>query len=95
MASLGLHAVAFGGLGSGRTDGFGRPKAKPTTVVDFSVPKAKEVPPPAPPKPAEKAPRLAVAHPARVKARTPSAPPPPPLSAAPPPPTNRRLISPG
>lgn len=83
VASLGLHAVAFGGLGSGRTDGFGRPKAKPPTLVEMSVAKPKDVPPAPPAKAAEKAPRLAMAHPARVKAApTHSAPPP---SAAPPP----------
>lgn len=82
VASLGLHAVAFGGLG--RTDGFGRTKAKPPTLVEMTVAKPKELPPaPPPPRPAEKAPRLAMAHPARVKAApTPSTPPP---SAAPPP----------
>ena len=34
VASLGLHAVAFGGLGGARTDGFGKPKMKPATFVD-------------------------------------------------------------
>jgi len=81
VASLGLHAVAFGGLGGGRADGFGKPKAKPTTFVDISVSKPKELPAPTTPsKPAEKAPRLAMAHPARAKAA-----PPPRAPAAPPP----------
>jgi TonB family protein len=67
VASVGLHAVAFGGLGSGRTDGFGRTKAKPT-VVDFSVsPPKKAPPPPAASNPVAKAPRLAL-HPPHVKA---------------------------
>ncbi len=84
VASVGLHAVAFGGLGAGRTDGFGRTKATPPTLVDFSVPPPNEAPPPpAAPKPAAKAPRPALAHPARVKAApAPSA---PRRSAGPPP----------
>lgn len=85
VASLGLHAVAFGGLGGARqgNDGFGKPKMKPATFVDVSIPKPKEtLPPPAPPKPAEKVPKLAMAHPARVKAAPPPSAPPP---SAPPP----------
>jgi TonB family protein len=84
VASLGLHAVAFGGLGGARTDGFGKPKMKPATFVDVSIPKPKEAPPPpAPAKPAAQAPKLAMAHPARAKAAPPPSAPPP--SAAPPP----------
>ena len=87
VASLGLHAVAFGGLGGARNgnDGFGKPKLKPATFVDVSIPKPKEAPPPppAPAKPAERAPKLAMAHPARAKAVPPPSAPPP--SAAPPP----------
>jgi protein TonB len=85
VASLGLHAVAFGGLG-GRRDGFGSRKSRPPALVEMSVakpPEAKpEAPKPEPPKPAAKAPRLALARPARVKA----APPPPAAPAATPPP---------
>ncbi|HEX2659753.1 MAG TPA: energy transducer TonB [Polyangia bacterium] len=86
VASLGLHAVAFGGLGGRQgIDGFGKPKMKPATFVDVSIPKPKEVPPPpAPPPPpkAEKAPKLAMAHPTRVKAAPPPSAPQP---SAPPP----------
>jgi protein TonB len=82
IASLGLHAVAFGGIG-GRADGFGRKRSRPPTLVEMSVAKLPEPPPPEPPKAAEKpVPRLAMARPARPAARRTSAPPP---SSAPPP----------
>ena len=84
LASLGLHAVAFGGLGN-RHDGFGARKSRPPTLVEMSVskpPEAKpEAPKPEPPRPTARAPKLALARPARVKA----APPPPDVPAAPPP----------
>ncbi len=86
IASLGLHAVAFGGIG-GRADGFGRKKSRPPTLVEMSVAKPREEPPPPPPpaKVAQKsAPRLAMARPARTAAAKITAPPPP-ASAAPPP----------
>lgn len=78
VASLGLHAVAFGGLGR-RNDGFGRAKTRPPALVEMSVQKPKDAPP-AGPKVPQPAPRLAMAHPARLRAaplpRAPSAPPP-------------------
>jgi len=84
VVSLGLHAVAFGGLG-GRSAGFGSRKSRPPTLVEMSVskpPDAKpEAPKPEPPKPADKAPKLALAKPARARAATPPAAP----AAAPPP----------
>ena len=78
--SLGLHAVAFGGLGrhGWRDDGFSRTKRKPALVeVSVSEPKPKAPEPPRPAEPVTR--RLALARPARVKAApaTPSAPPPP------------------
>lgn len=82
VASVGLHAVAFGGLGRGRSDGFGRDrvkKARPPSLVEISVAPAKETPP-APPQPARPAlkapPRVAMARPARIEAAK-TAPPPP------------------
>ncbi|HEY4184780.1 MAG TPA: energy transducer TonB [Polyangia bacterium] len=80
VTSLGLHAVAFGGLGH-RDDGFGRKRPRPPTLVEMSVQSAKAVQPPAAPKADKPAPRLAMAHPARAKA----APPPPQAPSAPPP----------
>jgi Gram-negative bacterial TonB protein C-terminal len=87
VGSLGLHAAAFGGLGSSRADGFGKKKPRPPTLIEMTV--ASLSPPPAPPdvpRPAaaQRAPRLALGRPAHMKAaRSPGAPPPP--SAAPPP----------
>jgi outer membrane biosynthesis protein TonB len=85
VASVGLHAVAFGGLGGGGTDG--RPtvkKVRPPSLVELSVASAKEAAPlPPAPRPSIKAPpRATMARPARIKA-APAVPPPP--SAAPPP----------
>jgi len=84
VASVGLHAVAFGGLG-GRPDGFGARRPRPPTLVEMSVAKPPEARPQAPqaepPKPAARSPKLALARPARVKA----APPPAAPAAAPPP----------
>jgi outer membrane biosynthesis protein TonB len=85
IASLGLHAVAFGGIG-GRSDGFGRKKERPATLVEMSVAKPKEVPP-APPVPKvehKSAPRLALSRPTRTAVRKASAPPPPAADAPPP-----------
>jgi TonB family protein len=83
-ASLGLHAVAFGGLGRGGwgVDKGGVRKRKPASVEVTMAPR-KETPPPPPaaPKPAGHKQRVAVARPA---AKAPAAPPPP--EAAPPPP---------
>jgi protein TonB len=82
-ASLFVHVAAFGGLGASRSDGFGRPHKRPTTVeMEMAPPKAPPPPEPAKPAAAPKA-RLAVARPARVNALRPAAPPPP--HAAPPP----------
>jgi TonB family protein len=86
-ASLGLHAVAFGGLGARRADGFGKKKARPPTLVEMTVAKLPEPPSPpleAPRPVAKSAPRLALARPARARATPPPSAPPPP-SAAPPP----------
>jgi outer membrane biosynthesis protein TonB len=67
MASLGLHAFAFGGLGT-RADGFGaRNKTRPPTLVEMSVQKPRAAPPLAP-KRDKSAPRAAMAHPVRVHA---------------------------
>jgi TonB family protein len=83
VASLFVHVAAFGGLGAvRRDDGFGGKKQRPPTLVQM------EVKPPPPPleeaKPAApKAPRLAVARPARVSAPRPATLPPP--AEAPPP----------
>ena len=78
-ASLGVHAVAFGGLGrhGWHDDGFNRTHRKPT-LVEMSVQKPKE----APPAPAKTEPtrRLALARPARARADRE-----PPPHAAPPP----------
>ena len=78
VTSVGLHAVAFGGLGR-RHDGFGRARPRPPALVEMSVAPPKDVPPPAP-KAAPPAPRVAMAHPARLR----TAPPPPSRSAPPP-----------
>jgi TonB family protein len=82
IASLGVHAVAFGGLGTGGWGGDRSAvrKRKPATVEVVVAPK-KEAPPPPPAaaKPAEPK-RVAMARPAKA---APAAPPPP--SAAPPP----------
>ena len=83
VASLGLHAIAFGGLRS-PSDGFGRKKAqtRPPALVEMSVQQPKEAPPPPSPKiqkPEKPAPRLAMAHPVR------AAPPPHTAPSAPPP----------
>ena len=78
-ASLGAHAVAFGGLGRGgwRDDGFS--KRRPAQVeMTVAPPKPKEAEPPAP-KPEPAAHKLALARPAPVKAAA------PPPSSAPPP----------
>lgn len=84
VASVGLHAVAFGGLGGDRGAGFGRDrvkKARPPSLVEMSVAPPKETPPASHPT-VKAPPRVALAHPARSKA---APPPPAPPSAAPPP----------
>jgi hypothetical protein len=86
-ASLGLHAVAFGGLGG--LGGNDRVPARRSTLVEMSIAPNKTSGPPKD-TPAEKpapARRVALARPARSAARRPqpSSPPPPPASAAPPP----------
>jgi TonB family protein len=81
-ASVGVHAVAFGGWGRDpwHDEAFGKARKKPAMVeMNVEPPKPKPLPPAAAPEPAVK--RLALARPAR--ARAPAAPPPP--SAAPPP----------
>jgi TonB family protein len=73
VTSVAARAVAFGGLGSGRTDGYGRKRARPPTLVEMSVSQPvsqpREAAPPPTAKPAAKAePKLAMTRPARVKA---------------------------
>ncbi|HVZ75503.1 MAG TPA: energy transducer TonB [Polyangia bacterium] len=79
VASLGLHAVAFGGLGRGGwgTDTIVK-RRKPATV-DISVNPPKPAPKPEAPKAVEPKAKLAMARPAQKIAA------PPPPSAAPPP----------
>jgi TonB family protein len=82
LASLGMHAVAFGGLGKrGWIGEEARAKRKPATV-EMTIAAAKAPPPPAAeaPRPPAPKPRLAMARPA-ARARVTEAPPPP---AAPP-----------
>jgi outer membrane biosynthesis protein TonB len=84
-ASLGLHAVAFGGLGG--LGGDARAPARRSTLVEMSVAPAKA---PARPedRPAEEPPpprRVALSRPSRAAARRPPPPSPRPASAAPPP----------
>ena len=78
-ASLGAHAVAFGGLGRGgwHDEGFGQAKRKPAQVeMTVNQPKPKAPEPPAPrAEPAVR--RVAIARPAPVKAAAPAAAPPP------------------
>jgi protein TonB len=82
LASLGVHAVAFGGLGRGGWGNDGAPRKRQPATVDFAVTPAKPAPPPPEaPKAVEPKPRLAVARPAPRAAATP-----PPPAAAPPPP---------
>jgi TonB family protein len=79
-ASLGAHAVAFGGLGRGgwNDDGLGK-RRKPAMVEMMVAPPKPKAPEPAPAEPAVH--KLALARPARVKAAAA----PPPSAAAPPP----------
>ena len=81
IASLGLHAVAFGGLGHGGWGGDGGAlrKRKPATV-EVTVAPRREAPPEAPKPAAAPKQRVAMARPA---AKAPAAP--PPATAAPPP----------
>src|SRR5437773_138094 len=84
VASLFIHLAAFGGLSTThRADGFGGKRKRPT-LVEMEVQKKAPPPPPAveAPRSAAKAPRLALARPARVNAPRPAAP----LPAAAPPP---------
>ena len=71
-ASLGLHVIAFGGLRH-PSHGLGRKRARPPALVEMSVQKPKEAPPPS--KVEKPAPRLALAHPVRVHTAPPPAPP--------------------
>lgn len=83
LASLGMHAVAFGGLGHGGWGTSDAPRKRKPATVEMSVAPPKAPPPPAEaPKPAAPKPRVAMARPA---AKIPTAAPPPPPSAAPPP----------
>jgi len=82
VTSLGLHALAFGGL-STPSDGFGRSRTRtrPPALVEMSVQQPKEVPPSPSRKIEKPAPRVALAHPVRLHA----APPPHAAPIAPPP----------
>jgi len=68
LASVGAHAVAFGGLGHGGWGGDGAPARRSPTTVEMTVapPPAPTPPPAAAPKPATARPRVATA---RVAAR--------------------------
>jgi hypothetical protein len=83
VASLGVHAVAFGGLGHSRSDGFGRKQQRRPTTVEMSVAPSKALPPALPKPSVKSAPRVAMARPTQTKAPPSSAPLPP--SSAPPP----------
>jgi TonB family protein len=66
LASLGMHAVAFGGLGHGGLGRDGAPRKREPATVEMSVapPKAPAPPQAEAPKLAAPKPRLAMAHPA-------------------------------
>ena len=82
VTSLGLHAVAFGGL-AGRRDGYSRTEKHRPALVEMSVQKPRETPPP-PLKADTPAPRLAMARPARPRATpAPAAHGPPPAAESP------------
>ncbi len=74
LASLAVHAVAFGGLGHGG-DGEGAPRKRRPTTVEMTVAPPKAPPPPLAeaPRPAAPKPRLAMARPT-VKVRSASTP---------------------
>ena len=76
LASLAVHAVAFGGLGHG-AGGEGAPRRRRPTTVEMTVapPKAPSPPLAEAPKPAAPKPRLAMARPA-ARARSAETPPP-------------------
>jgi TonB family protein len=82
LASLGMHAVAFGGLGRGGWGGDDVSRKRRPATVEMTVapPRAPSPPPADSPKPAAPKPRLAVARPA-AKAHAAATPPP---SAEPP-----------
>jgi TonB family protein len=84
VASLGLHAVAFGGLGRGRGDGFDKKKPRPPALVEMSIAPPRPAPPEAPRPAVKSAPRVALARPARVRAAAPRVAPPAPAAAPPP-----------
>ena len=67
VASVGLHAVAFGGIAA-RPDGFRGKNARPTTLVEMSVAKPKDEPPPSPKPVQASAPRSGTSRPARAAA---------------------------
>jgi hypothetical protein len=77
LASLGMHAAAFGGLGRGGWGGENAPHQRRPTTVEMNVapPAAPSPPPSDPPKPAAPKPRLAMARPA-AKAHAATTPPP-------------------
>jgi hypothetical protein len=82
VASLSVHAAAFGGLGRGGWGAEGAPRRRKPATVDISVnPSKPTTPPPEAPKVVEHKQRLAMARPAAK-----ATPPAPPLPAAAPPP---------
>lgn len=76
LASLGMHAVAFGGLGHGGWGGEDAPAKRRPTMVEMSVAPRKVPAPASPeaPKPAAPKPRLAMA-PHAARRNTPATPP--------------------
>jgi len=81
LASLGVHALAFGGLGQGGAGAAGAPRRRAPTTVEMTVAPPQARPPlPTAPRPVAARPRLAVARPAArlraAEARPPAAEPP-------------------
>jgi outer membrane biosynthesis protein TonB len=78
IASIGLHAAAFGGM-AGHASRLGSRPQRPATLVEMSVAPPKEVPlaaAAAPTATRKSMPRLAMSHAARAMAPRPTAPPP-------------------
>lgn len=77
LASVGMHAVAFGGLGHGGWRGESVPRKRPPAIVEMTIapPKAPPATLAEPPRPTAPRPRLAMARPA-AKVRSTETPPP-------------------